>query len=309
METKTIDSKNLNSTPCTAYMEVLLLTIIWGSSMVSSKFALMAFSSSFILSVRYIVGGMLLTLLFPNHLKYLNFDTLKYAVITGCIMYLGMVLHLYSLHFTSASHQSFILVSYTIIVPLLEWICLKTSPPAGIVPAIVLIIIGVAFISITESSGWCYGDLIAVLFAIFYSFQLFLSGIWVKKCDMPVFTITMLLTVGVLSTIICLIRQDYPHSLSTLLALPDTMPALGGLFYLTVFNTAAAFLLQCHAQTQTSSTLLVLIMSMESIFGAITAYLLLHESFTVRTIIGSILVITANLIIVIPPKWKPCTKY
>lgn len=305
METKTKNIKNPNSKSCIAYIEVLLLTIIWGGSMVSSKFALMEFSSSFILAVRYIAGGLLLALLFPKHIKHLNFITLKYACTTGGVMYLGMVLHLYSLHFTSASHQSFILVSYTIIVPLLEWLWLKRSPPAGIIPAVILIITGVALISVTESSQWSYGDFVAVLFAIFYSFQLFLSGVWVKKCDMPAFTITMLFTVGALSTITCLLRQDYPHSLSALLIQPDILPALGGLFYLTVFNTAAAFLLQCHAQTQTNSTLLVLIMSMESVFGAIAAYLLLHEKFTIRTIIGSILVIIANLIVVIPKKRKP----
>lgn len=276
------------------YAEVLLLTIIWGGSFVSSKFALKSFDLFFILMVRYLTSALLLGLLFWRRVKQIDPRTLWHSGIVGIVIYLAMLLQMYGLRSTLASHQSVILVSYTVIVPLLERLVSKKRPGVHVFAAILLIGIGVFLISVREAFLPCYGDMVTLVFAFFYSMQIFLIGIYIKECEPVAFTVNMLFVAGLLSGITWLRCKSVPVGI-------PAGSSIAGLVYLALLNTAVAFLLQNHAQKYMQSTGVVLIMSMESVFGVIAAYLGLGEEITIRVIAGCVLVVGANLLVIL---WK-----
>jgi drug/metabolite transporter (DMT)-like permease len=72
--------------------------------------------------------------------------------------------------------------------------------------------------------------------------------------------------------------------------------------YLAVFSTTVAFLLQTLAQKYTNAVRTAVILSAESVFGALFSVWLLQERLTVRSVIGSLLVFGAILIAEIKPR-------
>lgn len=84
------------------------------------------------------------------------------------------------------------------------------------------------------------------------------------------------------------------------------MPALGGaapeLLVLGVLSTAVAFTLQAMAQGSTLVTDAAVIMSGESLFGALTAAAWLDERVTVAGGVGGVLIVMAILLVQLPAR-------
>ena len=273
-----------------ANLEVLLLTMIWGGSFVASKLAQTAYDSFFILAIRYLGGALLIFAFFEPKMHRLTMQTIRYGSIVGVITYLGMSLQMYALKATTAASQSFLLVSYTVFVPILEWIITKKSPGRQVFLASLCIMCGVWLIAVKGDFSLGYGEMLTVIFAVLYSVQIILIGIYMKRIEPFSFTFVMLLTTGICAVITCVVLQ-VPFVGYT------DVKSFGALFYLTVFNTAIAFALQNHAQKYMSSTATVLIMSLESVFGAIVAAVILREIFSIKMLFGSALILLANIIV------------
>ena len=154
------EKKSLN-----ANIEALFLAIIWGATMVSSKFALETFSPTFMVAFRYITAGIIVGLVYKRHLIKVDRLTIIYGLITGVSIFAGMEIQLWGLQNTEASHQSFILTTYTVIVPILEWFVTKKVPGFRVFIAVPLIMAGVALISLNGQMSMNKGDAITLLFA------------------------------------------------------------------------------------------------------------------------------------------------
>jgi drug/metabolite transporter (DMT)-like permease len=77
--------------------------------------------------------------------------------------------------------------------------------------------------------------------------------------------------------------------------LPQNGEALFSLFYLGIFSTTAAYLLQTTAQKFTTETKTAIILSTEAFFGMALSVLILSEPLTLRMILGGILIFAAIL--------------
>ena len=71
---------------------------------------------------------------------------------------------------------------------------------------------------------------------------------------------------------------------------------LGRIAYTVLFCTIFAFLIQNSAQKHTSSTHAAILLSLESLFGALAGALLLGEVFTFRMVAGCLLIFAAVLL-------------
>lgn len=281
------EKKSLN-----ANIEALFLAIIWGATMVSSKFALETFSPTFMVAFRYITAGIIVGLVYKRHIIKVDRLTIIYGLITGVSIFAGMEIQLWGLQNTEASHQSFILTTYTVIVPILEWFITKKAPGFRVFIAVPLIMAGVALISLNGQMSMNKGDAITLLFAFVYSIQIILIGIFVKNCDRFAFNFYMLICTGILAAIGSII-----FGINPLIGVINTKSTLG-LLYLTIFATFFAFVLQVSVQSKKTSTSAVILMSLESVFGMIAAFLILKEPIGLKMIIGGALIVFANILVV-----------
>ena len=78
----------------------------------------------------------------------------------------------------------------------------------------------------------------------------------------------------------------------------DTLAVL----YLGVVSTTITYLLQTVSQKYVDETKSAIILSMEAVFGTIFSVIILHETITVRIILGSVMILSAVLVSEIPLK-------
>ena len=86
--------------------------------------------------------------------------------------------------------------------------------------------------------------------------------------------------------------------------LPDTAAGLVAVLYMALFAGALALAGQTWAQAHLPPTRTAIIMSMEPVFAAFFAVLLGGESLTARMLIGGAMVLTAMLVVELPPRRK-----
>ena len=72
--------------------------------------------------------------------------------------------------------------------------------------------------------------------------------------------------------------------------------ALVSVIYLTVFSTAIPFLLQTYFQKWTTSTRASIILTTESLFAPLFAFLMLGEVLTLKVLIGAALILMSVIV-------------
>ena len=74
--------------------------------------------------------------------------------------------------------------------------------------------------------------------------------------------------------------------------------AKGGwsVLYLGIISTTVCYLLQTACQKYVDETKAAIILSMESVFGTLFSVMILHESITLRMILGCIIILAAVIL-------------
>ena len=138
------------------------------------------------------------------------------------------------------------------------------------------------------------GDGLTLLCAVGFAFQIFLTGEFVGRIRASVLNFLQMTTACILSIIGLVISGDFHFA-------PSTKSILAVL-YLGVVSTTVCYLLQTVSQKYVDETKSAIILSMEAVFGTVFSVILLHESVTIRMIIGSALILSAVLVSEIQPK-------
>ncbi len=271
-----------------ADMALLLVAIIWGGGFIAAKIALYSVTPLYLLSFRFIFSGLILGILFFHKVRKIDRKSLRSGMLLGVLLYIGQTLQTIGLNHTTAAKQSFLVATYTIMVPFLSWILNKKKPHVSSVLAGVLTCIGIGLLSLQRDLTMGFGDSLTLGFAALFALQIVLIGIYAKHIDPVHLTMIQLLTAGILSAMSALVFEP---RLSTI----DNR-ALLSIGYLVIFNTAMAFLVQNIAQRYTSDTHASIIISLEALFGSVLAVLLLGEVFTGKMMIGATFILMAVMI-------------
>lgn len=281
--------KNTNQKTILAEFALLVVAFIWGGGFVAGKFALEGATPFWVMALRYLGAAVVLALFSIPKLKTMTRNDWKYGSLIGLLMYGGVALQTFALHYTTPGKQSFIVVSYTVIVPLIMWAMYRKRPASKELIAAVITMVGVALLSLNEHLSIGIGELMTFVFAIAFSLQIVLTGRYTKQVSLIPFTLAQVFCAGIFSLISALLF-DPPFSYSAL-----TQTSVMGILYLAILNTAAAFLLQNVAQRYAKPSHTALIMAVESVFGAVDAVILTGEIFTPRMLVGCVLVLFATV--------------
>ncbi|HAX72618.1 MAG TPA: hypothetical protein DCY20_03715 [Firmicutes bacterium] len=130
--------------------------------------------------------------------------------------------------------------------------------------------------------------MLTLLSAFGFSGQIIATGYYMSKADAYCFNTVQMVTAGVLGMLVALLLEGLqPLSLQSGLSV----------LYLGVFSTCVAFLLQSIAQKYTTETKVGLILSTESVFGALLSVIILHEAVTWRLVLGGLLMFVAMILV------------
>lgn len=262
--------------------------IIWGSSFLVVKNSMDVMQPHVLLAIRFTLGCLLLSIIFHKRLKKLNKDYFFKGGVIGLFLFLGYSLQTVGITDTSPGKNAFLTAIYCVIVPFLFWAVDKKKPDIYNVVAAFTSILGIGLVSLTKSFTVGMGDSLTLLSGFAYAAHLIAVSKFGKEKDPILLTILQFGYAAAFSWIIVLLFDDFPTTW--------TMDTIFGVLYLSVFATAVAILLQNVGQKYSKPAPAAIILSLESVFGALFSAIFYHENITPRLFIGFVFIFIAVII-------------
>ena len=245
-----------------AIFALFLAAFTWGSAFCVLKDTLENVSPIWLLAFRFLLAGIIMTLVCIPRMKKMSIRTLKRGIIMGIVLYFEFLFFTVGLQYTTSSKSSFIIGSYVAILPLIYWVIRGKKPQRADILAALVCIVGLGFILLGSFDGVNKGDLISLLSAVCYAIHIVVTGIFAREED------------GFLSGM-----------------------NIGSIAYLAVFCTVVPYLLSVFGQKYVKTSTSGVILSFESVFGCILSILILGEHPGVRFVIGAMLMMCSFLIV------------
>ncbi len=141
------------------------------------------------------------------------------------------------------------------------------------------------------------GDTLVLICALFWSLHIIFIGILVEEFDAPIL-------VGLIQTFIVSICSLVPALIFEEFILANILDQKIQILYAGVLSGGIAFVLQIYAQQNISPTPSAIIFSLEGVFAAVAAWIILSQILNLNNIIGCCLILAGVLFSQIIPELK-----
>lgn len=266
--------------------------LIWGIAFVVMKTALDSVPVFWLLAIRFLCGGALVTLLFRKKLPLLRGKTLLHGLLTGAVLMAAYAVQTFGLKETSPGKNAFLTTVYCVLVPFADWIWTRRRPGRRTFLAAVLCLGGIGLISLSDGLSVERGDGLSLLCGVLFAVQVELLGRYGQEDDPIALAILQLLTTGVLSLGLALLTEAPPQAIQ--------QHAWLELAYLVFLSTALTMVLQTVGQSMTTPASAAVLLSLESVWGVLASIVLYGEQVSPRVAIGFAVVFIAVLLASLP---------
>jgi drug/metabolite transporter (DMT)-like permease len=269
---------------------LLVATILWGGGFVAVKDSLAVVPPIYMVALRFAAAGLFLSAIFHKRLRRITRRTLRSGVILALFLFLAYAFQTVGCVYTTAGKNAFLTTVYVILVPLITWVIAKRRPELHVFAAALLAVIGIGLLSLNDDLTVNRGDILTLVCGFWYAVHIvFIARFTQKHGEDPIaLTILQMVFCSVFAWLFAPF-YDGPFPVE---AVTTARPVLS-LLYLAVFSSGIAFLLQNIGQKHLSPSTAALLLSTESVFGALFSALLLGESMTLRMIAGCALLFVA----------------
>ncbi|MCK4481147.1 MAG: DMT family transporter, partial [Candidatus Lokiarchaeota archaeon] len=276
---------------------LILTTILWGTSFIITKNITKDVPIFLYLGLRFSIALFGFIPFFP-HLKKLNKKIFWMGLITGLLYFFGIVFQTIGLQFTTAGKTGFITGLSTIIVPFLTWIGFKKPLRLRVLFAVILSVVGMAFLLLEGVSGLIIGDILVLICAFFFALYIVLNDKYVRLIDVYLYSIIQVLVISVLSFICSLLLQESYNFSSFQPSFWFVM------IYMGIAVMTLTILFQNWSQQYQGPTITAIIFTLEPVFAVLFGFLIGSEVLSLYGWIGCVLIFIAILISVIKNKNK-----
>lgn len=275
---------------------MLITALMWGSGFIGMDIGLEYLTVLQLMAGRFTVAAIILCIVFRKKLALISRAVLWKGAVLGSILFLAFVIQTYGLLYTTPSKNAFLTALNVIFVPLLAYIIYKRRFDRFEISAAVIALIGIGFLSLQGSMTMNIGDMLSILCALAFAFDIFYTNVFVKKEDALALTIVQFITAAFLSVVTAAMLGE--------LTLDVPVEGMYAILYLAVFCTVIAYVCQNVGMQYANPTKSAIILSTEALFGTILSVIILHELLTGRMIIGCILIFAAILLAEIKPTFR-----
>lgn len=215
------------------------------------------------------------------------------GICSGFFLFTASLLQQYGICETSVGKAGFITALYIIMVPFISIILKKKIGLNEWISAIIAIV-GFYIMSIQGHEAINRGDLLIFFCAILFSAQILCVDYFVDHVN-PVAMSSVQFAFSAVAGAIGMMIFEKPDMASIL-------AAAGPIMYAGFMSSGVAYTLQIVGQKNLEPTLASLLMSLESVFAALTGWLILKQAMSCKEIIGSLLVFAGVILAQIPVK-------
>jgi len=269
---------------------LLFVAFIWGSTFLLVKNALQEITPVAFLAIRFLAAFLFLYIICRPGQKLLRKPVLKAGFLIGLFLFGGYAFQTIGLMFTSAVNAGFITGLSVILVPFFSIFLTKKAPNRYVVSGALSAAAGLAFLTLGPGLTLMIGDILVFCCACCFALHIVLVGHYAGSLDPTHLAIVQILTVGLISAVIAFLSPG------------ESLPAvwnknvIAALAVTSILATAMAFLIQNNVQRYTSPARTAIILSMEPVFAALTAYIFGNEPLTVQSLVGAALVLGGILL-------------
>lgn len=281
---------------------LVLTAFIWGSAFVAQSVGMDYLGPFTFNSVRCLMGGIvLLPVVFVMRHKNREKTSerkerrtlLAGGICCGLALAVASSLQQVGMVYTTAGKAGFITALYILIVPLIR-IFFGEKAGVRVWTGVGLALAGMYFLCIRTGFTISAGDSFVLLCAAVFSVHILVIDHYAPKVDGVCMSCIQFFVSGLVCAVPMLLYEK--PQLSALLA------AWIPLAYAGVLSCGVAYTLQVVAQKNTDPTVASLILSLESVFSALTGWAILGERLSRRELFGCLLVFAAVIIAQLPAR-------
>ena len=281
----------------TGEIALLFNTLIWGGTFALIKNAFNDISPLLFLGLRFGIAALIFLPFVYSSLKKTNKKTLIAGSILGLFYFAGFTAQSLGLNLTTATKSGFITGTFVVFIPILQLIIEKRKPKWFNILSVFLVLVGLILLSSKGEnaldfiqqlgSDFNLGDLLTLLCALLFAFQVVYVDVFTKKYDYLPMVFVQLLITGLGGFILSFI-----FSISSLETFKFTLntTVVTAILYTAIFASIIATVIQLKFQKFVSPTKAGIIFSIEPIFAAVFAYFLLSEKISNFGLVGCVLI-------------------
>lgn len=264
------------------------MTVIWGGTFPIVKVGMVDISPILLIAIRFVIVASLLAAFFWRRILPLRWETVMRGSILGLFLFLGFVAQNIGLTITTASKSAFITGMMVVFVPILQYVIERRPPRLGNLVGIVIVCVGLWLLTSPEGSALNAGDALTLVCAIL--FAMYIVYLDVVSQEM---TALQLVFLQVASTAFFAVAAVLMFETPRLTLSPTS---IGALMYLTFLATLLTTYGQTRYQKDTTPTRAAVIFSVEPVFAAAAAALILNEHVGATGMTGGALILCGVLV-------------
>ena len=270
---------------------------VWGSSFAILRGLMSGADATPLLLVAVRMGlatallAAYLALFRRGDLRVLRGALLRDGVFCGALLGFGFVLQTEGLQRTTASRSGFLTGMLVVLVPLLEFVLFRKRPAWPALLGVLLAFAGLTFLSAPwadASQATLLGDWLTVGCALIFAGHIIALGRLSPRHPVMPMLLLQLATIFVIAGAAGPLVETQHFS-----GAPRLWVAL---IFLALFATLLAFGIQTWAQKVISPVRVALISSLEPVFAALWAAVLIGERLTTREVLGGALIVLGVLV-------------
>ena len=281
----------------------ILCSFIWGTAFVAQDMGMDFIGPYTFTSGRMFLGFLaLLPFFFIFEFKKtlksnLNIKTiLFYLLLLGFFLAGGNIFQQISLIYTDVANSAVFTVLYVIIVPVIAYFLFSKKIHQSVWPAAIMCLAGGLLLSELDNLDVRFGDSLVIIGAFFWAFHIVFISKFLKIFNFPITIATFQCFFG---AIICLL----PASAFEIISIQALLMESKELLYAGVLSSGIAFMLQVYSQQNLSPAPVAIIFSLEGVFGAIAAWIMLDQYLNQFKILGIIIILSAVIFSQLAPMY------
>lgn len=287
-----------------AIILLFMTALLWGSGFPIRKIAMETVTPLFLNAIRFFTGFVFVFIFYivynkgeihpgrPDKVGNIRYSARKQlfgASMMGLMLALGSAFQQTALLTTTSGNAAFLTTLYTIMVPILSVIFLRNKVPVKVWICAAIAVVGVYLIGGGMNFSLAIGDILAILCALTFAIQMSITAHYAPKSDGIFLSLVQMLIASLGNLILSLIMESGN-------SLEGVMDAMWPLLYAAVMALALPYTFQIIGQKYTKSSIAAIVVSLESVFGALFGALILHETMTFVQITGCALIFIAIII-------------
>jgi len=290
-------------------LSAFLCTFIWGTTFIAQDTGMDKIGPLTFNATRFFIGFLSIipfALLFEkkkitkeiNNNKRLFYKLLFWV---GLFLFLGTYLQQTALLYTDVANAAFFTIFYVPMVPIILFFFYSKSIHWSVWPSVLFCIAGVYLLSDFTNATIRLGDSLVILCALFWSLHIIFIGNFIKDFNLPLFFGALqALVVSFFSIIFALFFET--------ITIVNILNESVSIIYAGVLSGGIAFTLQIYAQKNISSAPAAIIFSLEGVFAAIAAWIILNQILGLDNVIGCALILFGVLFSQLLPIYESKTK-